>query len=297
MKQKFISSAYAKMYMVSPGVYQKLLNCINDSDKNATLNLNKPEVSIDETDPTIYPLPNDNFTTPTPIIENETFNNTINESAIPGPSNEFNEINEPPEIIQNQSIQNKNKSNILATPCESGGLLKRVRESKDTYGKIKKSAFIRKPNVNVNFIPDNEVDLIENAIVKKPKPNVFSFPKSDVNNANNESYDEDKEIRVYDCDICKKRFFNKWSVTRHKKNKHKIQNNPLTSTPTHESGNYSWNWNEPEIMEPGNLLPTGGIKRKIDYTNFPVTTRVYPIKRKKDKKTFEDWGYPVYSKK
>ena len=110
-------------------------------------------------------------------------------------------------------------------------------------------------------------------------------------------HDEDKEIRVYDCDICKKRFFNKWSVTRHKKNKHKIQNNPLTSTPTHESGNYSWNWNEPEIMEPGNLLPTGGIKRKIDYTNFPVTTRVYPIKRKKDKKTFEDWGYPVYSKK
>ena len=41
---KKIQSAYQKMYLVTPGVYQKLLNCIEDKDKMSTEQLNIPKV-------------------------------------------------------------------------------------------------------------------------------------------------------------------------------------------------------------------------------------------------------------
>ena len=39
---KKIQYAYQKMYLVTPGVYQKLLNCIEEKDKMSTEQLNIP---------------------------------------------------------------------------------------------------------------------------------------------------------------------------------------------------------------------------------------------------------------
>lgn len=51
--KKLASTTYSKMYMVSPGVYNKLLNCIDDVEKKETENLNKdktqkPDMSLIE---------------------------------------------------------------------------------------------------------------------------------------------------------------------------------------------------------------------------------------------------------
>ena len=43
------ASPYSKMYLVPPGVYQKLLNCISEKDKIVTDGLNLPETPAEKT--------------------------------------------------------------------------------------------------------------------------------------------------------------------------------------------------------------------------------------------------------
>ena len=43
MKKSKTDSAYSTMYLVVPGVYQKLINCIDAKDKLTTEELNAPK--------------------------------------------------------------------------------------------------------------------------------------------------------------------------------------------------------------------------------------------------------------
>lgn len=51
MKNKLSSSAFNKMYLVGPAVYNKLLNCLDDLEKKQTIDLNNDKEGVEEQRP------------------------------------------------------------------------------------------------------------------------------------------------------------------------------------------------------------------------------------------------------
>ena len=273
MKQKFISNSYSKMYMVSPGVYQKLLNCIDDSEKKSTLDLNKPEIDV-ETIPTVEPVIENDIVQPEDIIEP----GEIIDNQVPGPSS----MPDKDENIIIPQDFSESTNNVLATPCEAGEYMK-VKEPKDVYGVIKNSAFIKKkrlippPSKKIKYVSDVNIPEI-----------------TDLNSMNTLK-------KGYSCDICGKKYYSLWSVKRHKNLKHKttsnisepesvIENEPEPESFNNWTDNSNPNLDQVQEMEPGNYLTRlnrTGLKRSAKIAKLSKG-KSFPYK--KNKEDFDNWN-------
>lgn len=109
---KKVTSAYSKMYLVTPSVYQILKNCISDKEKTITDNLNVTETPVELTpaDKMVAEIAQKDFNEPSVATQ-------IVEEQIAPP-----QITNPSDVIFSESFPSVPKeqivySNPLTTPC------------------------------------------------------------------------------------------------------------------------------------------------------------------------------------
>lgn len=113
MKNKSVS-AYSKMYLVTPSVYEKLLRCLDDGDKRVTEDINK-EPETEELRPSEIELQNvgtaDILEPQTqPILQERLYGNPVQEN-IPGPA-----IQDPVVLVEGNPTEQQIQSPVPGIP-------------------------------------------------------------------------------------------------------------------------------------------------------------------------------------
>jgi len=163
-------STYSRMFLVTPTVYEKLLNCIDEKDKKSTENLN---ISKDKTqrpsDDYIQGLNIESFNEPREVseVESEQSGEQTTESDIIYKDN--------PDVIESESMethQNPEQFEQLSSPCKiseqgevipPGGLIYRPQASFKA---------VKEPIVSIPRLSQRDIDYHT-----KPNQPIVSLPK------------------------------------------------------------------------------------------------------------------------
>lgn len=189
MRPKSNTSAYSKMYLVSTPVYNKLLSCLDEVDKQSTIDINK-DVEPEEIRPSNKVLDNLN-NIQQPVVEDV----TQHQQQQPMPINVVDEDRHIDEIVDDNIGQNNIPQ--LTIPTENQVVSETSINNK-----------LQTPCANNNNINQQ----IKKKIRMKP---IVSDAISSISSPIKKSTDN------YDCTICGKKLARKWGLTRHMQTIHK----------------------------------------------------------------------------
>ena len=181
-------SAYTKMYLVTPSVYQKLLNCIEEKDKNSIENLN-----TDKTEGEIK--------TPSEQIVQKISNQDVGIQTVNETSNFGNQFNPNMGNVETQTIDTPTNqifgSEYLQDefhPEEQGGAM----EIKETHTNPLKTPCQNNSNTNEDVMPN---------LVYRPSNPSNKIPTIPAISR--------KSLKKFMCEVCGKTFTRNHDLKRH----------------------------------------------------------------------------------
>lgn len=202
MRSKNVSSAYSKMYLVSTPVYNKLLSCLDEVDKQSTMDLNKEE-ETEEIRPSSI------------ILDN--LNNIQNSNNLQQPVVE--EIQQQQQPI---SVEDEEDRHIDEIVVENAGV-----------NNLSQPPIQNDIPIVVNEDPINENNKLrtpcnQNVKQKFKKKIRFNPIVSDISRVPSSMVPPGRKTKdIYECDICGKQLARKWGLFRHKQTIHKTENQSL----------------------------------------------------------------------
>lgn len=236
MRSKTNTSAYSKMYLVSTPVYNKLLSCLDEVDKQSTMDLNK-EVETEVERPSNRIINDLNNQQPVvenqqqplieeiePVVEQQQVINDDEDRHVDDIAENTNDIIDtvqepPPPIAQPVAVDPNNKLN---TPCNSSSNNKILKiKKKLRFNPVKSEVMIKVPST---LVPPGR-----------------------------------KIQDLYKCDICGKQLARKWGLIRHKQTIHKVEESPESLQPDIEPENIEVD--EPEQVVDARFVKKPAIKR------------------------------------
>ena len=212
---------YSKMYMVTPSVYQKLLNCISDKDKMLTENLNLTEKEDEKTtaDKIVEGISHQDFSeqpqlveTPNIVEEQKPVVSNPTDAIFSNPNPDEYWEDDPQPLVGNPP-QQLVYSNPLKTPCSQnyseGQLVPVVKQPTMAMVDMNPRVVMRKSDI-VNLNPKvslKRLQFLSPEIMKKP-----AISLAPVN-----TVPEIPKKASFQCNICFRNFTRLWDLKRHLK--------------------------------------------------------------------------------
>ena len=237
------------MYMVTPSVYQKMLNCISDKDKIVTENLNEPVKEDEKTtaDKIVEGISHQDFSEqpqlvepPNIVEEQKPVVSNPTDAIFSNPNSDEYWEDDPQPLVGNYPPQELVYSNPLKTPCSQnyseGQLAPSVKEPTMAMVDMNPRVVMRKSDI-VNMNPRVELQrlqVVAPEITQKPGTQMVDMNprvvmrKSDIVNMNpkvslkrlqvlSPEITKKPQIRKgpFQCDICFRNFTRNWDLKRH----------------------------------------------------------------------------------